>query len=152
MTGIDINDIAPPSGNAWKPEVGDKVVGIITYAGEQIRDSYDKKRREKSLRIDLDVSGGTGDTEPVSVYVTTNTDVDGGNGYAKRDAKAIAAAVRAAGCKRLEIGATLAMKRVDDVPTDMGAAKAFVAEYKPPAVAPPEPAAAGDGGAVTGLI
>lgn len=149
MNGIDINDIAPPSGNAWKPEVGATVKGTIVYAGETVRDSYDKSKRERSLRLDLATDDGD-----VTVYVTTCTDValdDNGNpkGYAKRDAKAIAAAVRAAGCSRLELGGTLAMKRIDDVPTDMGPAKAFVAEYKAPE-AKAEPAE--NGGAVTGLI
>ena len=143
-TGIDVTDIAPPSGDAWKPEVGDLAKGIIVYAGTSVRKSYDGSREEESLRIDLETDSG----DTVTVYSTTNTDVNGG-GWAKRDAKAIAAAVRAAGQTRLEIGGTLAIKRIDDVSTDRGAAKAYQAEYQPPkAAADP----AGDDGAVTGLI
>lgn len=143
---IDVDDIAPPSGNAWKPEVGDKVVGTILYAGTSTRLSQFTGKNEESIRIDLD----TGNGEVVSVYAVKNTDTDGG-GYAKRDAKAIAAAVRAAGQRSLDIGGTLAMKRIADVPTDRGAAKAFVAEYKAP-TAPAIPDDAAADGATTGLI
>lgn len=143
---IDVDDIAPPSGNAWKPEVGDKVQGTIIYAGTSVRLSQFTGKNEESIRIDLAVDGG----EVVSVYAVKNTDTDGG-GYAKRDAKAIAAAVRAAGSRSLEVGGTLAMKRITDVPTDRGAAKAYVAEYKAPAKAP-EVADDSNDGAVSGLI
>lgn len=146
-TGIDVTDIAPPSGDAWKPEVGDIAKGIIVYAGTSVRKSYDGSKDEESLRIDLEDDQGN----TVTVYATTNTDVNGG-GWAKRDAKAIAAAVRAAGQTRLEIGGTLAIKRIDDVNTDRGAAKAYQAEYQPPKAAPAAAESAGDDGAVTGLI
>lgn len=150
MTGIDVNDIAPPSGTAWKPEPGELLKGVITYAATSHRDSYDKTKTEESLRIDLELDDG----ETATVYATTNTDIEGG-GWAKRDAKAIAAAVRAAGETRLELGGTLAIKRVADAETERGAAKDYVAEYQPPA-APVTPAAdtgaAEDSGAVTGLI
>lgn len=145
--GIDVTDIAPPSGDAWKPEVGDIAKGVIMYAGTSTRKSYDQTRDEESLRIDLETD--TGDT--VTVYATTNTDVIAG-GWAKRDAKAIAAAVRAAGCTRLEIGGTLAIKRIEDVPTDRGAAKAYNAEYKAPAATADTGAGDDSSGAVTGLI
>lgn len=125
---IDVDDIAPPAGNAWKPDIGDTAKGTITYAAKSVRDSFDGSKREESLRIDLVDDDG----ETVSIYCTTNTDVDGG-GWAKRDAKAVSAAVRSAGAKTLELGGTLAMKRIDDAQTDRGAAKAFQAQYKPPA-------------------
>lgn len=145
--GIDVTDIAPPSGDAWKPEIGDLAKGVIIYAGTSVRKSYDGTKDEESLRVDLETDGG----DTVTVWSTTNTDVEGG-GWAKRDAKAIAAAVRAAGCTRLEIGGTLAIKRVDDAPTDRGAAKAYNAEYKPPAATVDTGAGDDSSGAVSGLI
>lgn len=152
MTSFDVDTIAPPSGgNAWKPQIGDLVKGVIVYAGLMPpRDSFDGKKKEQSLRIDLDVTGGTGTADPVSVYVVVNADVEG-DGYAKRDAQAVAAAVRAAGEKRLTVGGTLAIKRIEDAETKMGKARNYVAEYQPPTTTP-EPAADAAGGAVTGLI
>jgi hypothetical protein len=149
IQGFDVDTIASPNpGNAWSPNIGDTVKGVIVHASLQApRDSFDKKKLEQSLRIDLDGDDGT-----VTVYVVVNNDVEG-DGYAKRDARAVAAAVRAAGCQRLEIGGTLAVKRVEDAPTTYGsAARDFVAEYKPPAAAPVEPERVSDGGAVIGLI
>lgn len=147
MSGIDVADIAPPSGDAWKPDPGDVAKGVIVYAGTSVRKSYDGSKDEESLRIDLETDDGA----TVTVYATTNTDVNGG-GWAKRDAKAIAAAVRAAGSTRLEVGGTLAIKRVDDVDTDRGAAKAFNAEYQPPAATVDTGAGDDSSGAVSGLI
>lgn len=125
---IKIDDIAPPtSGNAWKPEIGDVARGEITYLAVQApRPSYDKKKMEQELRIDL-VEG----EETVTVWATINNDVEG-DGYPKRDARAIAAAVRAAGAAELEVGGYLAIQRVEDVPTSFQPAKDYVAEYRPP--------------------
>ena len=141
-TGLDITDIAPPTGDAWRPEVGDTVKGTIVYVGTSERVSQFSGKTERSLRIDLDTETGQS-----TVYATLSTDIDGG-GYAKRDAKAIVAAVRAAGSTKIDVGGTLAIKRIADIPTDRGAAKAFQAQYKPPADTPP----AADDGAVDDLI
>ncbi len=128
MTSIDVNAIAPPSsGNVWKPQVGDVARGEIVFLRVQApKPSYDKKRMEQELRIDL-VEGDTATT----VYVTVNNDVEG-DGYPKRDARAVANAVRAAGASQLEVGGYLAMQRVNDVPTQAGEAKDFAAEYRAP--------------------
>jgi len=142
---IAVDDIAAPSADAWKPEVGETLKGTVTFAGTTTGPSYDQKRTEEKLRIVVE-----GDDGEATIWATTNTDTDGG-GYAKRDAKSIAAAVRASGAKSLEVGGTLAMKRVDDVPTDMGAAKAYVAEYQPPAAGAAVSEDEADG-AVSGLI
>ena len=142
---ISVDDIAAPSADAWKPDIGETLKGTVTYAGTMTGESYDKKRTEEKLRIVVQSDDGE-----ATIWATTNTDINDG-GYAKRDAKAIAAAVRASGSKSLEVGGTLAMKRVDDVPTDMGAAKAFVAEYVPPAAGAVVSEDAADG-AVSGLI
>lgn len=125
---IPVDDIAPPAGNAWKPDIGDSVKGVITYASKSLGKSYDGSKTEETLRID--VLDDDGDTH--SIYTTTNTNVDG-DGYAKRDARAVSAAVRSAGAKSLEVGGRLGMKRIDDVPTERGAAKAYSAQYEAPA-------------------
>lgn len=150
---LSIDDIASPSGNAWKPEVGDLVKGTILYVGTSIRESRFTGLDEESIRIDLD----TGNGEITSVWAVKCTDValDANGqrkGYPSRLARAIVAAVRAAGGTSIEHGATLAVKRVADVATDKGnPAKAYVAEYKP-APAPTVPVEDAADGAVTGLI
>ena len=128
MTSLNVDEIAGPAGgNAWKPEVGDVAKGEITYLAKQApKQSYDKKKMEQSVRIDL-----TEGDETVNVYITTNTDIDNG-GYPKRDAQAVAAAVRAAGATELQVGGYLAIQRIDDVPTDFQPAKDYVAEYRAP--------------------
>lgn len=142
---INVDDIAAPQADAWKPAIGETVKGTITYVWAGERTSYDGSKTEKQLRIVLD----TGDAE-VTIYATMNTNVNG-DGYAKRDAKAIAAAVRASGASTLEVGGTLAVKRVDNVPTDKGEANVYVAEYQPPAASQAPTADQADG-AVSGLI
>lgn len=150
---FSIDDIAGNAGTAWKPEVGDMVKGTVLYVSSQVRTSNFSGLDEESMRVDLD----TGNGEVVSVYATkcTDTSIDPATGkprgYAKKDARAIAAAVRAAGSTAIENGATLAIKRVADVPSKLGAAKAYVAEYKPPTPALVVDEVAADG-ATTGLI
>ena len=131
MTSFNVNDLAPemPAGApAWKATaVGDHVSGTVTYIGKlPPRPSYDGTKQEQSVRIDLDTDDGE-----VSVYVVVNSDVEG-DGYPKRNARAVAAAVRAAGCTDLEVGGKLAIQRVEDVPTKAGKANDFTAVYKPP--------------------
>jgi hypothetical protein len=132
MTSIRIDDIAPPSsGNAWKPEIGDIAKGEITYLAKQSpRPSYDKNKMEQEVRLDLIDSDTT-----ITVYITINNDVEG-DGYPKRDARAVAAAVRAAGCTDLEMGGYLAIQRVEDVPTTFQPARDYVAEYRAPKAKP----------------
>lgn len=136
MTSFNVNDLAPemPAGApAWKATaVGDAVSGVVTYIGKlPPRPSYDGTKQEQSVRIDLDTADGE-----VSVYVVVNNDVEG-DGYPKRNARAVAAAVRAAGCTDLEVGGKLAIQRVEDVPTKAGKANDFAAVYKPPAALVP---------------
>lgn len=136
MNSYDIADIAPESGQAWKPEIGDTVRGTIVWVGDSVRPNFDKTGDERSLRVDLD----TGD-RVVSVYAVTCNDMTidektgKPKGYPSRLARAIAGAVRTAGSQELVIGATLAVKRVEDVPTKMSPAKDFKAKYEPPVVA-----------------
>lgn len=125
--GYDIDNIAPPgSGGSWKPEVGDMIVGEITYIGDLTGDNYDRTAIERKLRIDLDVEG-----ETVSIWPVINTDIHG-DGYPKADAKAIAAAARKAGASSLEVGGRLALKRIEDEETKRGMAKRWHAEYEMP--------------------
>lgn len=140
MSSFNVDELAPPSGgNAWALDVGESVAGTVTYVGKMpARPSFDGKKREQSVRIDLDTGDGT-----TSVYVVINADLDG-DGYAKRDARAVAAAVRAAGCTDLEVGGKLAIQRVEDVDTKMGRARDYSAVYKPPAAASPLAAAVAD--------
>lgn len=143
--GVSVDQIAPPSGgDAWKPEIGDSLVGLITYVGTTTLPSYDKKKREGKLRLDIE-QDGTGDT--ITIWATTNSDLDG-DGWPRRDAKAISMAVRAAGASVIEVGGRLAIVRGPDESTEGGMAHTFSAQYVPPAasvpvaqVAPP-PAAA----------
>lgn len=142
MSSFSVNDIAPemPAGSpAWRPEVGDSVSGTITYIGKlPPRPSFDGSKQEQSVRIDLDTADGE-----VSVYVVVNNDVEG-DGYPKRNARAVAAAVRAAGCTDLEVGGKLAIQRVEDVPTKAGKANDYAAVYKPPAALVPVADLAGE--------
>lgn len=133
--GYDVNDIAPPTGgDYWQPEVGDTIAGTITYVGSYQRQNNWGKT-EDNLRIDLEQDDG----ETLIWTVVTNADVEG-EGYAKRDAKAVAAAVRAAGQSKLEIGGRLGGQRLADVETKMGMGRDFVAQYRPPAATAPAPA------------
>lgn len=142
---LDIENIAPDSGESWKPEIGETVKGTVTHVSQSPSPSFDKSKTELTLRVDLDTLDG-----PVTIWATASTDIDNG-GYSKRDARAIAAAVREAGCTTIETGGTLGMRRTEDIPTDMGAARGFQAQYKPPA-APSPTEAANDDGAVTDLL
>jgi hypothetical protein len=145
MSSFSVDEIAPPSGgNAWDLQVGEAVSGTVTYVGKMPpRPSYDGKKREQSVRIDLDTGDGT-----TSVFVVINADVDGVP-YPKRDARAVAAAVRAAGCTDLEVGGRLAIQRVEDVDTKVGKARDYSAVYKPPAAASPLAATVADEPPVT---
>ncbi len=132
---VSIDDIAPPSGDAWSPEIGDAISGVITYAGTLERVSQFSGHTEKVLRIDLD-----DDENVTTIWATVNTNING-DGWAKRDAKAIAAAVRAAGEKAVEVGGRLGIRRIADVATEKGPAKAFEAQYKAPVAKVDVPAA-----------
>lgn len=133
-TSVGLSGIAPKAANAWKPEPYEMVEGEITYVGTSISDSYDRKKKELELRVDLQTPQGT----KVSVWATMETDVDPATGqptpdsYPKRDARAIAAAVQATGSTDIEVGGYLKIQRVADEATDFGDAKTFVAEYTKP--------------------
>lgn len=152
-TGYDLDSYsAPATGDAWKPEIGDTIKGTVTYVGDIIKVSTFSGKEERTLRVDLDTADGT---RTIWATLCTDTDIDpqtnAPKGYPKRDARAIAAAVRSAGETAIKVGGTLGMKRIDDVPTKAGNAKAFQAQYKPPAT-PPADTPAGDDGAVDDLI
>lgn len=138
MNSYDIGEIAPESGQAWKPEIGDEVDGTIVWIGDNVRPNFDKTADERSLRIDLETSTGI-----VSVYAVTCNDIaidektGKPKGYPSRLARAIAAAVRASGSQQLVVGARLRAKRIDDVPTKASPAKEFKAKYEPPAAGVP---------------
>jgi hypothetical protein len=146
---INVDTIAGPDGDSFKfGSIGDIAKGIIIHAEQMRRESQFSGNVEEVLRISLETD--TGDT--LIIWPVTNTNFNG-DGYATRMAKAIAAAVRAAGQRTLEIGGTLAVQYSRDIPTDRGnPAKGYVAEYKPPVVAPPVADDSGDDGAITGLI
>lgn len=129
---MHVDDIAPPSsGNTWKPEVGESIAGIITYADTFTGDDFDKKRRQRTLRLDIEDAAG----DTWTIYAVTNADLDG-DGYPKRDARAISDAVRAAGCATLEVGGRFGMRREADIPADkpgLSPTKTWSAQYQPPA-------------------
>ncbi len=136
--GYDVDKIAPPgAGAGWKPEVGDMLAGTITYVGDLTGDNYDRTAIERKLRIDIAVDGD--DEKVQSIWPVIDSDIHG-DGFPKADAKAIAAAVRAADAKAIEVGGTLAIKRIEDEETKRGMAKRWVAEYKPPTAPAPAPA------------
>ena len=133
MSSYDIGEIAPESGTAWKPEVGDGIRGTIVWIGDSIRDNFDKTAQERSLRIDLDTGTGTMSVYPVICNdIAIDPATGKPKGYPNRLAKAVAAAVRAAGATQLAVGGTLAVKRVEDAPTKASPAKDFRAKYEPP--------------------
>jgi len=133
-TSVGLSGIAPKAGDSWKPEPGDIVEGEVLYVGTTISDSYDRKKKELELRIDLVQPTG----QKITVWATMETDIDPATGqptansYPKRDARAIAAAVQATGTGDIEVGGYLKMQRVADEPTDFGEAKTFVAQYTRP--------------------
>lgn len=149
---ISIDDIAGPDGDSFKfATPGDTAKGIIIHAEQMRRESQFTGKTEEVLRISLEEESG----DTILIWPVTNTDVNG-EGYATRMAKAVAAAVRAAGQRTLEVGGTLAVQYTKDQPSDKGnPAKIYVAEYKPPTAPPAAVTAPGDDGAdgaVTGLI
>jgi hypothetical protein len=149
MTGINVDSIAAPSADAWKPAEGETIKGTITFADETTGPSYDGDKTEQKLRIVI--NDGTDDH---TIWAVTNTDTVNG-GHPKRDARAIAAAVRASGATSLEVGGTLAVKRTDNINVDVKGkqmvAYTYVAEYQPPKAGAAVTDDQADG-AVTGLL
>jgi len=148
MTSISIDTIAGPDGDSFKFDaIGDTVKGRILHLEELERENRFNGKTEKVLRISLELDDG----ETAIIWPVTSTDVNG-NGYASRMAKAIAAAIRAAGETDLATGGILAVKFSGEQPTDKGnPAKLFQAQYKAPAEAPVADGDAADG-AVNDLI
>ena len=130
---MDVDDIAPPSStNIWKPEVGEAIAGIITYADTFNGTDFDGVVRQRTLRLDIEADDG----ESHTIYAVTNTDLDSDDGYPKRNARAISDAVRAAGVRTLEVGGRFGMRREADIPpkkAGMSPSKAWSAQYQPPA-------------------
>lgn len=135
MASVGLDRIAPRAGNRWDPEIGDVISGEVGFVGTSIKDDFDRKGKEMSLRIDFIQPDG----EIITWYCTMQTSVDPDTGepkkdsYPKRDARAVADAVQKAGFTDIETGGRLAVKRLPDTPTDRGApAKNWVAEYEGP--------------------
>ncbi len=145
MTAINVNDVAAPDGESFKfNEVGDTAKGVISHVEQIERTNSFNQLTEKVLVISMEDDAG----DTLKIWPVTNTNVNG-DGYASRMARAVAAAVRAAGTDQLEIGGTLAVKYSESIPTDKGnPAKGFVAQYKPPAATADDDTA----GSVTDLI
>lgn len=132
--GLNVNDIATPSAsNSWDPQVGDIVEGEVALVKlMNPKPNYNRTANEQEIRLDLDNGGVT-----TTVWAVINTDVGSDAGYPSRLARAIATAVRKAGCEDLEEGpgSWLKIQRIADVqPTQAGRspAKEYVAEYRPP--------------------
>ncbi len=137
MTSINVDDISGPEGESFKfDKVGDTAKGIITHVAEQVRENQFNKQQEKVLRICLEQADG----ETVVLWPVTNNNIDGGDGFPSRMAKAIVAAVRAEKETQLASGGVLAVQfSGEEAPKQAGnnPAKLFVAQYKAPAVAVP---------------
>lgn len=146
MSGVPVDEIGAPSAEAFKfTEIGDTCKGVVTYAGKMVRENSFNGLDEETLLITLLTSDGER-----AIYPVTNTNVNG-DGYASRMAKAIAAAIRKADSRTLEVGGTLAVKFSEEHPTTKGnPAKGFQAQYKPPAAPVKDDDA--DDGAVDDLI
>lgn len=115
---MDINDLAPPKGDAIDLKaVGDRFDGIIEHVGEW-RMIDGKFGSHEKLPILIVMDG-----EPRTRWIKRGS----------REASVIAGAVRDAGATELLKGGRLAVKRVDDVPTDKGnPMHDFAAKYTPP--------------------
>jgi hypothetical protein len=156
VSSYSLDSIAPNTGTIWKPMVGEVIDGMITYVGDVINDDFDKKGKQREVRIDLETSGGK-----VTVYGTLASAVDPVTGdplpdaYPSRLVTVVAEAIEKAGGSRkvgIETGARLQLQRIQDVATTRGQpAKAYAAVYTRPAstvslapvqsiVAPPAPA------------
>ena len=148
---MNIDDIAAdttpgPEGTTFSFEnVGDMVNGKVVHFDKFVSDNkYKKGQRDEVLAISLEQPDGS----VYKIYPVTKTDIEGpGTPWADRKAKAIKAAILAAGETKLEEGATLAIKFNEEIPTDFGnPAKGYQAEYKAPV------ASLSVDGAVSGLI
>jgi len=129
---VSVKDIAAPtSHNAWQPEVGESIKGVVTFAKIMApKPNFDGDKLEKELRIDLVDDEG----EQATIWAVVDTDVEG-DGYPSRLARAIATAVSADGADGLEEGGTLAVVRVEDIPPAKKGrhpAKNFEAAYSRP--------------------
>lgn len=118
---MNINDIAPPSGDSFKFEtVGDTVKGVITFVPSRPEPRINKfnGREEEVVKVILDTADGDKAIYPVVGSVM---------------ARAIGDAVRGAGATTLEVGGTLAVQfsgeRDTGKPMPM---KEFKAKYEAP--------------------
>jgi hypothetical protein len=136
MANYSLSSIAPKTGNIWKPAVWEIVDGIIIYVGDLINDDFDKKGKQRELRMDLEVAGG----EKVTVFGTLSSAVDPATGadlpdsYPSRLVTTVAEAVeKGGGGDKIETGARLQLQRIEDVPTTRGQpARAYYAVYTKP--------------------
>ena len=148
---MNIDDIAQesspgPEGESFAfEEIGDTVTGKVVHFGTFTSDNKFKPgQRDEILVISLEQADGS----VLKVWPVIKTDMEG-DAYADRMAKAIVAAIKAADKKALEVGATLAVKYSEAIPTKFPKpARGYQAEYRPPVST-----IAGDtDGAVAGLI
>lgn len=118
---LNINDIAPPSGDSFKFEkVGDVVKGVLTYVPAQGEDRINKFTNKPEVVIRLVLDSGDGDK---AIYPVVGSAM----------ARAIGDAVRGAGASTLEVGGTLAVQFSEEKDTGKPyPAKLFKAKYEPP--------------------
>lgn len=119
---LNINDIAPPSGESFKFEnIGDTIKGILTFVPNAPVERVNKfnGRVEQVVKLVID----TGDGEPRAIYPVQGSTM----------ARAIGDAVRAAGATSLEIGGTLAVRFSETRDTGKPQPlKVYSAKYEPP--------------------
>ena len=114
---MDINDLAPPKGDALDLAVNDKFDGIIEHVGE-FRPISGKFGTHDKLPITLIIDGSA-----KTRWIKKGS----------REASVIASAVRAAGADALLKGGRLQGARIADVPTDKGnPMHDFAYKYTPP--------------------
>ncbi len=122
---LNINDIAPPSGESFKfNTIGDTVKGVLTYVPTAPTERTNKfnGRVEQVIRLVIDV--GDGDTQAIYPIVGSTM------------ARAIGDAVRAAGAATLEVGGTLAVRYSENKDTGKPQPlKMYSAKYEPPKAA-----------------
>jgi hypothetical protein len=119
---LNINDIAPPSGESFKFEnIGDTIKGVLTYVPDAPTERINKfnGRSEQVVKLIID----TGDGDPRAIYPVQGSTM----------ARAIGDAVRAAGATSLETGGTLAVRFSETKDTGKPQPlKMYAAKYEPP--------------------
>lgn len=117
---MNINDMAPPSGESFRFEqIGDTVRGVLVYvpSAPETRTNKFTGREEGVVKLVLVTDDGDR-----AIYPVVGTAM----------ARAIGEAVRAAGAATLEVGGTLAVKFSEELDTGKPSKmKIFAAKYEP---------------------